>query len=107
MAGKKSFIRSNRAQVADDEVQVHRAFIVVADDRRPYLAMIPPRQRRVIGPRPARSSYRRVGKTFADQAAGRRRHVAEHAARGAVHPSPASMTDFLPVIDRFSAGFRR
>jgi hypothetical protein len=59
-------------------------------------------------PRPARSSHRAVGKvSLADQAAEHRKHVAEHASQGVVSPSPGSLTDFLPVIDRFNAEIRR
>ena len=59
-------------------------------------------------PRPARSSHHAVGKvSFADQAAAHRKHVVEHASQGVVSPSPGSMGDFLPVIDRFNAEIRR
>ena len=59
-------------------------------------------------PCPARSSHRAVDKvSFAEQATAHLAHVAEHAAAGTVQPSPQTMAEFLPVIDRFNAEIRR
>jgi hypothetical protein len=86
----------------DDEDS--EAAVVTADDRRPYLAMILVRHADLLSHGPRKHHLRRGGKNQLRQpAAEHHTHVTDHAARGAPHPSRASMTDFLPVIDRPNA----
>jgi hypothetical protein len=59
-------------------------------------------------PRSSSVSHRGVAKvSFAEQAAAHSAHVATHASRGRVSASPRNMTEFLPMIDRFNAEFRK
>lgn len=65
-AKSTSFIRTNPAQVRANELQVEGNSIIVADDRRPYLAMILLRHRLAIGPWDLEAHQRMDEKWLAD-----------------------------------------